>query len=265
MVPAVVSVRHRRSLPSVRGRDLAKETGHDEAGRLSYGDLEDNPGGCWNSRTKHENRVATRIARRQAGVSETGGAAAARGNHRFPSPVLGMALLIASEVMFFGALFGAYYTLRAEAAVWPPPRSPELGLLTPAVLTVVLLSSSATQHLANEAVKRADHGATIRWLLVTVVLGLAFLTGEGFEWSRLLSEGFGVDSNVFGTLFFTMTGFHGLHLVAGLAILLTALTTALRRLEPYRKQGPMEAATYYWHFVDGVWIFLVTTLYVLNA
>jgi cytochrome c oxidase subunit III len=176
-----------------------------------------------------------------------------------------MALFIASEVMFFGALFGSYYTLRAEAATWPPPGSPELSLLTAAVLTAVLLSSSVTQHMANEAVKRGDARATIRWLTLTVGLGLVFLAGEGFEWLTLLGEGFGIDSNVFGTLYFTMTGFHGLHLIGGLVILLTALTAAERMVEPYHKRGPMEAATYYWHFVDGIWLFVVTTLYVLNA
>jgi cytochrome c oxidase subunit 3 len=198
-------------------------------------------------------------------VNEDVGAATPPGIHRFPSPVLGMALFIASEVMFFGALFGSYYTLRAEATVWPPSGSPDLSVLTAAVLTAALLSSSVTQHLANEAVKRGDGSTTIRWLTLTVALGLAFLAGEGFEWLTLLEEGFGIDSNVFGTLYFTMTGFHGLHLIGGLVILLTALTAALRAVEPYRKRGPMEAATYYWHFVDGIWLFLVTTLYILNA
>ncbi|CAN5533426.1 heme-copper oxidase subunit III [soil metagenome] len=188
-----------------------------------------------------------------------------RRDERLRAPVLGMVLFIASEVMFFGGLFGAYYTLRANASQWPPAGSPEIELALPLVLTVVLLSSSLTQHLVMNAVARDDGRAATRWLAATVFLGTAFIAGEGWEWSRLVAEDFTVSSNIFGTLFFTMTGFHGLHLVAGLVMLLLALSKARGPAPHPTRVGAMEAATLYWHFVDGVWIFLLTSLYVLNA
>ena len=181
------------------------------------------------------------------------------------APVLGMVLFVASEVMFFGGLFGAYFMLRANADEWPPPGSPEIDLLLPLALTLVLLSSSWTQHRALDALERGDRGATTRWLSLTLALGVAFLAGEGWEWSEFIAGGFTVSSNIFGTLFFTMTGFHGLHLVAGLAMLLLALSKARGSSPSGARVGAMEAATLYWHFVDGVWLFLVTSLYVLNA
>ncbi|MFN2488606.1 MAG: heme-copper oxidase subunit III [Actinomycetota bacterium] len=189
----------------------------------------------------------------------------AQQGEKLRAPVLGMVLFIASEVMFFGALFGAYYTLRADAARWPPPGTPELELVRPLVLTAVLLSSSATQHLALRAARGGNRASTIRWLSTTVLLGAAFIVEEGYEWAVFISDGFTVATNIFGTLFFTMTGFHGLHLLAGLAILLLALTHSVRASRPARGLGSLEAATLYWHFVDGVWLFLLFTLYVLNV
>jgi cytochrome c oxidase subunit 3 len=184
---------------------------------------------------------------------------------RLRAPVLGMVLFLASEVMFFGGLFGAYYMLRANASQWPPEGSPHPELVIPVLLTLLLASSSLTQHHALRAAQEEDRRRTIRWTLVTVTLGAAFLAGEGWEWSQFIGGGFTVSSNVFGTLFFTMTGFHGLHLGAGLVMLLVALAKALGRSEHAARVGVMEATTLYWHFVDVVWLFLVTSLYVLPA
>ena len=185
--------------------------------------------------------------------------------HGLRAPVLGMVLFIASEVMFFGALFGAYFTVRADARAWPPGGSPDIELLLPLLLTAILLTSSLTQHLALQGLKRGDRYATTRWVLATIALGVAFLAGEGWEWLAFVDQGFTVSTNVFGTLFFTMTGFHGLHLAAGLVMLLLALAKARGTGPLGRKVGSMEAATLYWHFVDGVWLFLLTSLYLLNV
>lgn len=183
---------------------------------------------------------------------------------RLAASVLGMVLFIASEVMFFGALFGAYYTLRARAAVWPPPGSPETDLIRPLILTAILLSSSVTQHFALGAAGRGARRALARWLWLTFSLGALFLVGEALEWRALFDEGFVISSNVFGTLFFTITGFHGLHVVAGLTMLLLALKKTRIAPEGGQGTGALEAATLYWHFVDGVWLFVVVSLYVVN-
>ena len=184
--------------------------------------------------------------------------------NRLTASVLGMVLFIASEVMFFGALFGAYYTLRARAAEWPPPGSPETDLVRPLILTAILLSSSATQHFAVEAAGRKDGRALARWVWLTFSLGAVFLVGEALEWRALFDEGFVISSNVFGSLFFTITGFHGLHVAAGLAMLLLALKKTRIAPEGGQGVGALQAATFYWHFVDGVWIFVLLSLYVTN-
>ncbi|MDQ3660632.1 MAG: cytochrome c oxidase subunit 3 [Actinomycetota bacterium] len=176
------------------------------------------------------------------------------------APALGMALFLSSEVMFFGALFGAYYSLRASAGGWPPEGTPELGRPLALVLTAVLLLSSVTQHRAETAHERGDLAGMSRWLAATLALGALFLMGEGFEWIELFAAGFGVSTNLFGALFFLMTGFHGLHLIAGLTALIMAWRTAL--VAPrFEGAGALKAATYLWHFVDGVWLVVAFSLY----
>lgn len=188
----------------------------------------------------------------------------AAGRKRFPVTLLGMILFVAGEVMFFGALFAAYFTLRDRAAEWPPPETPEIDLLLPGILTAVLLASSVTQHAAVTAFKRGDRRGVAWRLGATILLGSIFLVGEGLEWARLLSEDFTVATNVYGTLFFTMTGFHGLHLIGGLIILLVGLRrSAIAPLE-HQRLASLEAATYYWHFVDGVWLAVATSVYLLG-
>lgn len=170
--------------------------------------------------------------------------AAVRG--RVPSSVLGMALFVSSEVMFFGGLFAAYFMLRGTAAgPWPPEGSVEASLLLPGLLTVVLLASSLTVHAHR--------------LGLTIVLGLVFLGGQAYEYSQLGAEGLGASSDVFATLFFTITGFHGLHVAIGVVMLATVWLRG-GRMSP----GQAEAAAYYWHFVDAVWVLVFLTLYVLR-
>src|ERR687891_259091 len=147
-----------------------------------------------------------------------------------PGTLLGMLLFISSELMFFGGLFGAYGTIRAATGEWPPPGSPDLPVLRTALFS----------------------------------LGVVFLAGQGFEYRELWSEGFGISTNVFTTLFFTMTGFHGLHVLGGLlALALVAAGARRGEFSPHRL-GPVEAVSYYWHFVDVVWVLLFTVLYIIR-
>ena len=183
---------------------------------------------------------------------------------RMPGTLLGMLLFISSELMFFGGLFGAYGTIRAATGEWPPPGSPDLPVLRTALFSVALVSSSATVHAAVLALRRGDRDGLVRWLGVTIGLGVVFLAGQGFEYRELWSEGFGISTNVFTTLFFTMTGFHGLHVLGGLlALALVAAGTRRGEFSPNRP-GPVEAVSYYWHFVDVVWVLLFTVLYIVR-
>ncbi len=185
---------------------------------------------------------------------------------RMSAPLLGMILFIASEMMFFGSLFGAYYTLRAASPEWPPPGTPPAKVGLGIALTVVLLLSSVTQHFVMINARRNNAKAVVRWLTGTILLGVLFLLGEGSEWvSDIFHEGFTVNTNPFGTLFFTITGFHGLHLFVGLIILYIGHARAARAATTGEKIGPMEAATYYWHFVDAVWLVVVTSLFFIVA
>jgi len=182
---------------------------------------------------------------------------------RTPSSVLGMVIFITSELMFFGALFGAYFTIRAQAGEWPPVGTPHIDALRTAIFTVFLVASSFTQHLGVVAIRRGERDGLVRWTFITIALGVVFLIGQGIEYAELFDEGFTIGTNVFGTLFFTMTGFHGLHVAGGLLML--AIVGAKGRMGHFtaERHGPAEAVGYYWHFVDVVWLFLFLVLYIL--
>ena len=164
---------------------------------------------------------------------------------RVAPSLLGMTLFVSSEVMFFGGLFAAYFVLRGAAGAWPPEGSVETTLVLPGLLAVCLLASSLTVHAGK--------------LGATIALGALFLVGQAYEYAQLGAEGLAASTDVFATLFFTITGFHGLHVVIGLVM----LATVWLRRERYGS-GPAEAVAYYWHFVDAVWVLVFLTLYVLR-
>lgn len=191
------------------------------------------------------------------------GTVATTAHRRTPSSLLGMVIFITSELMFFGALFGAYFTIRAQSGEWPPPGTPQIEAVRTAIFTVFLVASSFTQHLGVLAIRKGDRDGLLRWTAITIALGAVFLAGQGIEYALLFGENFTIGSNVFGTLFFTMTGFHGLHVAGGLLML--AIVGAKGRMGHFTadRHGPAEAVGYYWHFVDVVWIFLFLILYIL--
>jgi cytochrome c oxidase subunit 3 len=173
---------------------------------------------------------------------------------------VGAVVWLASELMFFGGLFAAYFTLRSQAAAWPP-RGVELETVTSATATIVLIASSGTIHIAGRSLERGDRAGVLRWLVLTVALGALFLANQGREF---LVNNFDISSHAYGSIYYLMTGFHGLHVAAGLALLLVALAV-LTGPGPLPRRGPaVEAVTYYWHFVDVVWIGLFTTLFLIK-
>jgi cytochrome c oxidase subunit III len=191
-----------------------------------------------------------------AGHQRTGG---------ISSSLLGMVLFIASEVMFFGGLFGAYFTLRTAAPEWPPPGTPPLEDWYALILTAILVSSSVTMQLGVYAIRRGDQRWLVRWLAISLVLGLAFLAGQANEYRILIGEGLTLSSGVFGSTFFTLTGFHGAHVAGGAAFILVVLLRARSGQFTSRYHDTVEMSSYYWHFVDVVWIGLVSTIYLLSA
>ncbi len=178
-------------------------------------------------------------------------------HRRTPPAVLGMILLVASELMFFGGLFAAYFTLRGGTASWPPP-DVELDMGLTVVATVLLTASSVTMSRAIQGLRRqdGDAGKPLAWLLATLALGGAFLAIKVFE---LAVAPFGPSSHAYGSVFFTMLGAHGVHLAVGMALVAVLLSRARSM-----SSGGREAVGLYWHFVDVVWLAIFGTVYLIR-
>lgn len=181
-----------------------------------------------------------------------------------PTPLVGMLLFIASEVMFFGGLFATYFSARAtQAGAWGPPAPAERLEILPIALpiTIVLVASSFTMQFGVWAIRRGNQRAMRNWTLLTLLLGVTFLIGQIYDYTTL---GFGISDGAFGTVFYTLTGFHGAHVFGG-AVGLTILSARASQGQFSRQNHvAVEAISFYWHFVDVVWIALFSTLYFLR-
>ncbi len=178
-----------------------------------------------------------------------------------PPPIrFGAMVFLASELLFFGGLFAAYFTLRAETPVWPPA-GVELDTRLAAVATVVLVVSSFTFILGLRAALREERARFAAWIWVSLALGAIFLSIQIYDWTHV---DFAISSNAYGTMYYALTGFHGLHVVAGIVLMLVLLG---RMAQGAYGRGPLdgpEAVGYYWHFVDVVWIGLFATIFLLR-
>jgi cytochrome c oxidase subunit 3 len=181
--------------------------------------------------------------------------------------MMGMYIFLASEVMFFGSLFAVYFYMYGSHIVWPPPppsATPEYYVSwfpIPFVNTIVLLSSGVTCHFALEALAHDNRPRFFVLQIATIVLGLGFEGGQLYEFINAFSRGLNLTANTFASAFFTMTGFHGLHVLGGLVLLTLILYRAARGQFSSRNHVGPNAVTLYWHFVDVVWIFLFGILY----
>ena len=170
-----------------------------------------------------------------------------------------MVVWLASELMFFSGLFAAWFTLRSNATSWPPP-GVELATARTAVATVILLSSSIAMHLAVLAARREDRAGSVRWLVATVAMGSVFVANQAWEYA---DAPFQIGSHAYGSIFYLMTGFHGLHVVGGLIFLLIIAGVVGGRSKAPAERT-VEVAAYYWHFVDVVWLAMFTVVYVIQ-
>jgi cytochrome c oxidase subunit I len=185
---------------------------------------------------------------------------------RRPGGVVGTWLFIGSEAIFFASLFYAYVHLRLRAGAWPPEGMPALEAGLPAINTVILLTSGLFAHWGYTGLMKRRRARFSFGMGLAVVLGILFLSLQGVEWSR---AGFGLSDGVLGSVFFTLTGFHGAHVTAGVILLVIAGVRARRgdwKGEATNAEvGLAESGTYYWHFVDVVWIILFLLIYVWPA
>jgi cytochrome c oxidase subunit 3 len=170
--------------------------------------------------------------------------------------------------MFFGSLFASYFYLYGSHLQWPPPpptSSPEFYVNwwpIPAINTVVLLSSGVTCHFAADGLAHGNRRRFFMLWIATIILGLGFEFGQVYEFIAAYGRGLTLNGyNTFASAFFTMTGFHGAHVLGGLVLLAIILYRASRgQFSPQHHVG-VAAVTLYWHFVDVVWIFLFGILY----
>jgi cytochrome c oxidase subunit 3 len=181
------------------------------------------------------------------------------------NPILGMLLFITSEIMFFAGLFAGYFAIRANAPVWPPLEfSGKLHILPfvgPA--TVLLILSSFTCQLAVWAIRRNDRVGMVRAIGITVVLGAVFLVLQAIDYSLLYADEVRIDAGTFGTTYYTLTGFHGAHVLGGVIMLSVVLYRGMIGQFSDKHHDMVEATSIYWHFVDVVWILLFSILYIL--
>lgn len=198
---------------------------------------------------------------------------------RFSAGMWAVILFVSSETMFFSALFTTYFYLHARTPEWEPlfercvslhcekPTWQSLtsvaGLEIPLIMinTIVLLASSVTMQLAVNGIKKDRRGPAVFWLALTVVMGAWFVLGQGYEY---LTLGFLPDNSVFAAVFFTLTGFHGLHVTGGVIANALVLFRTMNGQFSSRRHVFFEGASIYWHFVDIVWIGLFTTIYIVG-
>ncbi|NBT90295.1 MAG: heme-copper oxidase subunit III [Verrucomicrobia bacterium] len=187
-------------------------------------------------------------------------ASSAPGAPRFTLPKFGMLVFLASEAMLFAGLIGGYIVLRLAQGPgnWPPPGAPDIGI-----------QISLTYHWGEASMRKGKSG--LLGYGITAVLGAIFLGVQAWEWLHLKHEGMWFNTfGIYGSCFFTMTGFHGAHVFLGLVAILYVVGRAIfRQMQLFSGQTPKGSHTceeltgYYWHFVDVVWVFLYGILYVL--
>jgi heme/copper-type cytochrome/quinol oxidase subunit 3 len=173
---------------------------------------------------------------------------------------VGVGLFLLSEANFFLILLVAYvyfHSLRAGG----PSAANSLNPLRTLAFSICLFLSSATIHLAGRSFRLGEHRGVGLWLALTVALGAVFLFGQTHEYLGLFAHGVTIDTNLFGSTFFTLTGFHGLHVLFGLCALGALLGIAMSgRLAEVKPSG-FEAVSMYWHFVDAVWVVIFAVVY----
>ena len=180
---------------------------------------------------------------------------------RPPMLAIGVMIWLGSELMFFSGLFAAFFTIRSQHAVRPPAGT-HLDTIRAGIFTAVLVSSSFTMQWAVRQVEWRKRSSARTWIVWTILLGAAFLANQVVEWATITTR---ATTNAYGSLFFIMSGLHGLHVFIGLV----AMVFLLGRMKGRQGGDPGELSTvqgvsYYWHFVDVVWIGLYSCLFLLK-
>ena len=189
---------------------------------------------------------------------------------------VGTIVWLSSELMFFAALFAAYFTIRAVSPDLWAQETEKLTVPFAALNTTILVLSSVTCQLGVFAAERGQvgrKGSTLNvkgwglreWFSLTYVMGAIFVAGQALEYAQLIHEGVTMSSSAYGSVFYLTTGFHGLHVIGGLFAFLFVLgRTLIARKFTHEQAVSAIVVSYYWHFVDVVWIGLFFTIYVIQ-
>jgi cytochrome c oxidase subunit III len=175
-------------------------------------------------------------------------------------PYLGMILFLISEAFLFGALFWTYYYSKYQSPAWPPAGveiSPYLAIAN----TALLLCSSGAIWWGVRAFKKGNEKLLARGILITALLGFAFLGITFWEWTH---ESFRPWTNAYGSIFYTLTGFHALHVLGGVLLMLALLARTVKHRFTAHNYMPLEVGSLYWHFVDAVWLVVFVTLFIVR-
>jgi cytochrome c oxidase subunit III len=189
---------------------------------------------------------------------------------------VGTIVWLSSELMFFAALFASYFTIRAVSPELWAQNTAHLNVAFASVNTTVLVLSSLTCQMGVFAAERGQVGRTggvmkvsgwglREWFVLTFVMGAFFIGGQCFEYTELIHEGITIPASAYGSMFYLTTGFHGLHVTGGLvAFLLVLGRTFIARKFTHEQAVSAIVVSYYWHFVDVVWIGLFATIYLIQ-
>jgi cytochrome c oxidase subunit 3 len=189
---------------------------------------------------------------------------------------VGTIIWLASELMFFAALFATYFTIRSVSPELWAQSTAHLNVPFSSVNTTILVLSSVTCQLGVFAAERGQVGRTgsvlsvkgwglREWFVLTYIMGAIFIGGQAFEYAHLVHDGVTIPSSAYGTVFYLTTGFHGLHVTGGLVAFLFVLgRTFMARKFTHEQAVTAIVVSYYWHFVDVVWIGLFATIYLIQ-
>ena len=177
---------------------------------------------------------------------------------------LAMWSFLGSECLLFGALISTYFLYRGRNITGPTPKQ-IYDIPYTSISSFVLLMSSLTMVLALAAIQRGDHRRLRLWLTATALLGTVFIGGQVYEFTSFIHEGLTVRTNLFGSSFFVLTGFHGVHVTLGIMMLLSLVIMSSKGRLGQDKAGVVEIIGLYWHFVDVVWIVIFTVVYLIPS
>ena len=173
---------------------------------------------------------------------------------------IGVMIWLGSELMFFSGLFAALFTIRAHVPVWPPTGT-KLDTLQAGIFTIILVASSATMQWAVWLEEHRQRAKAKRWVWITIAMGAVFVGNQVYEWINLATRWY---TNSYGSVFFITTGLHGLHVFIGLLAMALLLGRMRGKGGDPGELAAVQGVSYYWHFVDVVWVGLYACLFLLK-